>query len=542
MKTVITEQSGYTVACYCRLSKDDDIKDGTSISIETQKKLLEDYCNSRGFTIYDFYCDDGFTGTNFHRPDFERMMNDVHNGNVNAVLVKDLSRLGRNYIETGKLIEETFPEIGVRFIAIGDDVDTGNDNVDFNLMMPIKNVFNQYYPADVSRKTRQAFKTKAMRGEFIGTNAPYGYRKSAEDKHVLLIDEATAPIVREMFEMVAYKGYGYNKIARELSKRQILTPTAYRCLREGKAFEKDPYDWNLVSVRRILENREYLGCIVNGKKKKLSFKSKKVIPIAEDKWIIANDTHEPIISQRLWDDAHRRLGSRKRESKTGSVNIFAGLVKCDKCGYALTLANNKAGKRYLSCSTYKRKGKEACTVHYLQYDDLYQIVLADIQEKLGLIKGNEEIFAQRLQSELGNMNGQKAQLVQKEIQELEKQLQKLDEKFDQMYEDRLNGLLPDNKFREMADKSESEREKLTARLDVLKQELDTQTVIDDNISRFMETVIKYTDITELDRELLNRLIDKIVVGNKVKTDHGYTQTITIHYRFIGDLEGVDLSK
>lgn len=385
-------------------------------------------------------------------------------------------------------------------------------------------------------------KTKALRGEFIGTNAPYGYRKSAEDKHVLLIDEATAPIVREMFEMVAYKGYGYNKIARELSKRQILTPTAYRCLREGKAYEKDPYDWNLVSVRRILENREYLGCIVNGKKKKLSFKSKKVIPIAEDKWIIANDTHEPIISHKLWDDAHRRLGTRKRESKTGIINMFAGLVKCDKCGYALTLANTKAGKRYLSCSTYKRKGKESCTVHYLKYDDLYQIVLDDIRDKLKLIKGSEEIFARRLQSELDGMNGQKTPLLQREMQELEKQLQKLDEKFDKMYDDRLEGLLSDRKFREMAEKSEIARDKLTARLDELKIQLNTQAVVEDNISRFLDVVRKYTDVQELDSELLNHLIDKIVVGNKIKSDHGYTQKITIQYRFIGDLESVDLSK
>ena len=223
-----------------------------------------------------------------------------------------------------RFIEETFPESGVRFIAIGDDVDTNRENLDLFLMLPMKNIFNQYYPADCSRKTRQAFKTKALSGEFIGTNAPYSYRKSTEDNHILEIDEVTAPIVREIFEMTAYKGYGYKKIARELSKRKILTQTTYHCQREGKAYEKDPYDWNLTSVRRILENSEYLGCVVNGRKKKLSFKSKRVISVAQDKWIVADNTHEPIISQRLWNDAHRRLGSHKRTSKTGSVNIFAG--------------------------------------------------------------------------------------------------------------------------------------------------------------------------------------------------------------------------
>ena len=186
------EHSKYTAACYCRLSRD-DVQDGTSVSIETQKKILDDYCKSNDFNVFDFYCDDGFTGTNFERPNFKRMMSDLNNGAVNMVVVKDLSRLGRNYIETGKLIEETFPENGVRFIAVGDDVDTERENLDLDLMLPMKNIFNQYYPADCSRKTRQAFKTKALRGEFIGSTAPYGYKKSVDDKHVLEIDKSLNP-------------------------------------------------------------------------------------------------------------------------------------------------------------------------------------------------------------------------------------------------------------------------------------------------------------------------------------------------------------
>lgn len=536
-----TKQSIYTTACYCRLSHD-DLTDGTSVSIDTQKKLLEDYCQSHGLTIYDFYCDDGYTGTNFNRPDFGRLMRDVNDNVVNTIIVKDLSRLGRNYIEVGKLIEEIFPESGVRFIAIGDNIDTDNSDADYGFMMPLKNVFNQYYPADVSRKTRQAFKAKAKRGEFIGTNAPYGYCKSDADKHVLVVDEISAPIVKEIFEMVAYKGYGYNKVARVLSERRILTPTAYRFQREGKAYSKDPYDWNLVSVRRILENSEYLGCVVNGKKQKLSFKSQKVVPVSEDNWVVVNNTHQPIITRQLWDDAHARLNSRKRGRITGSINIFAGLVKCDRCGYALTLGNSKAGKHYLSCSTYKRKGKDACTLHFIQYDDLYQIVLSDIREKLSLLKSNEEIFARRLQVELGNTSTYKMQSLQKEIAETEKRLQFLDKKFDQMYEDRLTGLLPDNKFREMAEKTKAEQEQLSKKLSDLKLQLAQQQTVDNSISQFLEIVRKYTDIKELDSELLNRLVEKIVVGNKIKSKKGYTQQITIHYRFIGDLESIDLSK
>lgn len=515
--------------------------DSTSVSIETQRKLLEDYCQSRGLTIYDFYCDDGYTGTNFNRPNFQRMMEDVHNNVINAIVVKDLSRLGRDYITTGKLIEEIFPENGVRFIAVGDGIDTEN-NTDYDFITPIKNVFNQCYPADVSHKTRQAFRAKAVRGEFIGTNAPYGYRKSPDDKHVLVVDEVTAPIVREIFEMVAYMGYGYNKVARVLSDRRILTPTAYRYQNGGKTYSKDPYDWNLVSVRRILENSEYLGRIVNGKKQKLSFKSKKVVPVDENKWIIVKDTHEPIITERLWDDAHARLNCRKRGSITGGVNIFAGLVKCDRCGYALTLGNNKAGKHYLSCSTYKRKGKDACTLHFIQYDDLYQLVLSDIQSKLSLLRANEEFFARKLQVELGNTSTYKMQALQKEADEVKKRLQLLDKKFDQMYEDKLSGLLPERKFREMTKNSEAEHQQLTEKLADLESQIATQKTTDDNISQFMNIVRKYTEVKQLDNELLNRLIDKIVVGNKVKSKKGYTQKITIYYRFVGDLGSVDLSK
>lgn len=323
--------------------------------------------------------------------------------------------------------------------------------------------------------------------------------------------------------MVAYKGYGYNKVARVLSDRRILTPTAYRYQNDGKTYDKDPFDWNLVSVRRILENSEYLGRIVNGKKQKLSFKSKKVVPVDENKWIIVKDTHEPLITERLWDDAHARLDSRKRGSITGSVNAFAGLVKCDRCGYALTLGNNKAGKHYLSCSTYKRKGKDACTLHFIQYDDLYQLVLTDIQSKLSLLRANEEFFARRLQVELGNTNTYKMQALQKEASEIKKRLQMLDKKFDQLYEDKLNGLLPVRKFLEMTKNTESEHQQLTEKLAGLESQIAVQKTVDDSISRFMDIIRKYADIKTLDSELLNRLVDKIVVGNKVKSKKGYTQ-------------------
>lgn len=213
------------------------------------------------FFLYRKVCstDDGFTGTNFDRPNFKRMMSDVNNGNVNMVVVKDLSRFGRNYIEVGKYIEDVFPETGVRFVAIGDDVDTVRENTDLDFMLPLKNIFNQYYPADCSRKTRQAFITKAKRGEFIGSQAPYGYKKSANDKHILEIDEVTAPTVKWIFEVIAYHGYGYNKVARVLSEKRVITPAAYQAQRGGHNYEKNPYDWNLATIVKMLENTAYQG-------------------------------------------------------------------------------------------------------------------------------------------------------------------------------------------------------------------------------------------------------------------------------------------
>ncbi len=535
------EHSKYTAACYCRLSRD-DVQDGTSVSIETQKKILDDYCKSNDFNVFDFYCDDGFTGTNFERPNFKRMMSDLNNGAVNMVVVKDLSRLGRNYIETGKLIEETFPENGVRFIAVGDDVDTERENLDLDLMLPMKNIFNQYYPADCSRKTRQAFKTKALRGEFIGSTAPYGYKKSVDDKHVLEIDKSTAPTIKWIFEMVAYHGYGYNKIARVLSKKKILTPTAYQAELNGKNYNKDPYDWNLASVRKMLENQVYLGHTINGKKRKISFKSKRVISQPESKWIMVENTHEPIISKQLWNDAHKRLDSRKRTSKTGNVNIFAGLLKCDTCGCALGVANTSSRKNYYSCNTYKRKGKEACSIHYILKDDLYDIVLADIQKKLKVVKLNEEDFIKRVQKKLGSTDNHQKERILEEISALEIRIKALDNKFDRLYEDRLDGVISDKRFKEMSSKCEDEQQKLSIRLEELKEHLNQQTEIKFNVSNFVETIKQYTDVKALDKELLNRFIDKIVIGDKVKNDNGYTQRITIYYKFLGSLNDSCITK
>lgn len=525
----------YRVACYSRLSKDDE-QDGTSVSITTQRQVLEDYCRSNGWEIFDFYYDDGYTGTNFNRPDFKRMMDDIQSGLVNMVIVKDLSRLGRNYIEVGKLIEEVFPLKGVRFIAIGDDVDTDRENLDLDLVLPMKNVFNQYYPADCSRKTRQAFKTKSLRGEFIGSYAPYGYRKSAEDKHVLEIDDQTAPIVLRMFEMAAYEGCGYNKITRILSEQKVITPSAYQAQISGRAFGKDPFDWNLTTVYKMMVNETYLGHTINGRKRKLSFKSKRVINQPEDKWIVVPNTHVPLISEQLWEDAHKRLESRKRESKLGEINIFAGLIKCDKCGYALCIKNTRGRPRYFCCNTYSKKGKEKCSIHYIPYKDLYDAVLTDLKSRVCSIQHNEQSFVQGILKKLDSTNDKNAELAGKQTETIKNRIAELEQRYNRLYEDRLNGVISVGKFKELADKCEAEQETLRSQVADIQKQSEQQMNTIHNVSRFVEVIKRYSEIEVLDKELLNRLIDRIEVSDRAVDENGNeTQQIRIIYKFLGTL-------
>ncbi len=522
-----------TAGCYCRLS-DDDAQDGMSVSIETQMKILGDYCRDNGIAVHQYYNDDGFTGTNFQRPSFQRMMKDARNGVINTIVVKDLSRFGRNYVQVGNYLGDILPSMNVRFIAIGDNVDSEKSNLDYDLMVPIKNIFNEYYPADCSRKTRQAFIAKAQNGEFIGSQAPYGYKKSKADKHVLEIDEATAPIVLEIFKMAAYKGYGYNKIARVLTEKRIISPAAYQAQQSGRAYAKDPYEWNLTTVYSMFKNQTYLGHLVSGKRRKASFKSKRIVKQDEADWIVVKDMFPALVSEELWNEAHTRLNSRKRESKSGFVNIFAGLLKCDKCGYAVCISNVKEGANYFICNTYSKKGLSHCTSHYTLYDELYEAVLADVQKVVASVQYNKEEFVQMVLEKVGDTDDSTAQIEQ-EIRLLEGKISDLERKFDKLYDDRLEGILSDKKFRELSAKCEAEQDAASEQLARLKSRLSEKDETEADVARFVRMAEEYGEITELDAEMLNHLVSKIVVGERVKDGDMVTQRIKVYYKFIGAL-------
>ena len=520
----------FSVACYCRLSKEDE-RLGESVSIETQRKILEDFCKEKQLAVYDYYIDDGFTGTNFDRPDFQRMIKDIENGNVNMVIVKDLSRFGREHILVGHYIERVFPKMGVTFLALADDVDTSNVNrrQTDRIMMSVRNVFNEMWPADTSDKVRHALEAKASRGEFIGSKAPYGYRKSPKDKHTLIIDEETAPIIKWIFEMAAYSGYGYNKIAKVLSERKVLTPSAYLAQREGKEYDKDPYDWNLTTVHAMFRNETYLGTVTSFKKRKVSYKSDKQIYMPRDEWTVNPNMHEAIISQELWDAAQTRLSVRKRDNKTGFVNIFAGVLKCDQCGGAVVLTGARSSTIYFSCNTYRKKGKEICSAHYVRYDLLYDAVLNDLHRIIESYQNDKGAFKEKLyQKFIDNNTGDNYLESERKAAAIKEALARNAVKLDELYEDRTDNLITREMFQKQAAIISRSNDELNAKLAVIEEKRNQVLNVEKKVRAFLDILESHQYIDKLDLDLIYRFIKKIVISSMKKNDDGsYHQDIVI---------------
>ena len=379
------KQQHYKAALYCRLSVDDG-NFGGSVSIETQKILLEQYCKDHKITDYKFYCDDGCSGTNFDRPSFKKMLSDIDEGKINLVIVKDLSRFGRNYVEAGMYVQR-FTDSNIRFIAADDNYDSLVNSDD--LLFPIKNVVNEMYARDVSKKTKAAKKAKASDGQFIGSKAPFGYKIDPNDRHHLIVDEPAAQVVKRIFRL-ASEGVGYNKMAKIFREEKVLTPIAYFNLNNPDYFKSDywrkEFDWHVTSIRAILNNEVYLGKLVYGKQRNKSMKSKEKVRNPKEDWIVVENCHEPIITQELWDTVHKILNAKHRPAKTGEIQMFAGLLYCSDCGHALTYSQkkHKDGSYHgaYSCWMYKTHGKEYCASHYITFDTIYNLVFIDIQRNL----------------------------------------------------------------------------------------------------------------------------------------------------------------
>lgn len=527
-------------AIYCRLSQDDGSL-GDSGSIQTQKALLTQYCQEHHMEIVDCYCDDGWSGTNFNRPAFQRMIGDIEGGKVNTVIVKDLSRFGREYAQMGLYIEHYFEEKGVRFLSLAENIDSSQGLN--NLVLPFTNVINSLYARQASEKTKAAHRARAKNGMFLGSRAPYGYQKDPNDRHHLIVDPEAAEVVKEIFRMFA-DGIGYVRMTKILRERNILNPQAYFNQNNPDYYKhsdywRKPFDWHATSVRAILNNPVYLGKLTFGKTKTKGFFDKRRVPAEESDWIVVEHTHEPLVSQELWDTVHQMMKARRRENGSGHVQPFAGLVKCAGCGSSLNASYDKKKGKYtgFSCWVYKNYGKQRCTSHAIGWQTLNRLVLEDIRRNAQVAKlAAARYVGVLLRAKLEKEKGETVR-AERELKKAEKRIGELDKILAKLYEDQALGKISEARYQAMAPGYEAEQASLQERVSRLREQLAHTQEVQDNVEQFVPLIQKYTDIQELTPHILNELIEKIVVHEKkVEEDGSKSQMVEIHYKFVGCID------
>ncbi|MBP1546280.1 MAG: recombinase family protein [Oscillospiraceae bacterium] len=517
-------------ALYCRLSNDDDLQ-GESNSITNQKSILQTYADSNGLKNTQFYVDDGFSGTNFNRPDFMRMMEDVKAGKIGTIITKDLSRFGRDYLMTGQYIEMILPDYDVRYIAINDNVDTLRSE---NEMMVFKNVFNDWYARDCSKKIKAVFKAKGQSGKPLTTIPPYGYKKSEADKNVWEIDEEAAEIVRRIFQL-CIEGYGPLQIAKILTADNILIPTAYaqtHGLPSSRTF-KHPTEWCSDTIVKILEKMEYIGHTVNFKTKRKSHKNKKKINNPKSEWQIFENTHPAIISQHDFDLVQELRKNKRRMQKHEEINPFSGIVYCVDCGQKLYLCRAtslSSEQEHLKCSTYAKR-KDDCTAHFIRTTVLEQLVLDAINKVTTAVRENEAEFVEAAMQNSKEQQTAELKAAKKKLVQSEKRISELDKLFTRLYEDNVSGKISDERFKTMSEGYEKEQRELrqiVSELSVFVEEREQKAT---NTAQFIAVVKKYSEITKLTPEIMHEFIEKIVVHAPDKSSGHRTQRIDIHFRF-----------
>ena len=510
---MIFKQQYYTAGQYARLSDEDD-RDGESGSIDSQRKIMQQFCEAKGFQSTGFYADDGFSGTNFDRPDFQKMITDIKRGEINLVIVKDLSRFARN-AGGASLYTDMFEEYNVRFIAIDDGVDTlrGDD-----IVMPLKNVFNELYAKDISRKTRSALNARAKSGQYLSPRPAYGYMKNPANHNHLLIDPESAEVVRMIFIM-ASTTYGYNTIVKHLTRQQILTPQSYFATQNPDYFKKNPFaphcQWNNKSVQIILNNPIYLGNLVYGKtrSKKIRSKDRSVRP--EEEWIVTEGTHEAIISQSLWDLAHERLSFRKKVGKSGEVHMLAGYIYCADCGAAMSFNNRDFGngrRGEFLCGTYKRKGKEHCSTHYVTYDGVYQMLLQDIRAKAQDAQQNEEHFMTLLEQESQRIVVQKSAVLLKNEKQTRQRVEQLDQIISKLFQNNALGMIPNERFQILFAEYDAEQKELKEKLAAVEAVRHQQEKQTNRLRAFTTFIQEVTDLEMLTPTIISKLVRRITIG------------------------------
>ncbi len=523
-------------ALYCRLSQDDK-QEGDSNSIINQKKILKKYALDRGYTNIQFYIDDGVSGTTFNRAGFQSMIADVEAGKVKRVIVKDMSRLGRDYLQVGMYTEIFFPEHDVHFIAVNDGVDSNQEDNEFT---PFRNIINEWYAKDTSKKIRAVKRSKGMAGEHIGSHPPYGYMKNPENKKEWIIDEEAAEVVREIFRLCV-GGYGPTRIAHILTERKILCPTYYALEKGGKprtALPADKYTWNGPVVAKILDRMDYLGHTVNFKTHVKSYKVHKTIYNSPDQWKVFEGTHEAIIDKETFEIVQKIRAGKRRPTRMGEMPMFSGLLYCADCGRKLSFhrkADEPAEKHHYLCENY-RSNTTNCTMHYIRNVVVERIVLENLKEVIQYVSNYEDEFVQMIMdSDMRQRNRELAQK-KKRLAEIQKRIGELDTIFQRIYEDNIIGKLSDERFMKMSKGYEDEQHTLQTEANEIQSELQQEEKKSVDVKRFLAIVKKYTDLTELTPEILREFIDKIIVHAPDKSSGRRLQEIEIIYNHIGEFD------
>ncbi len=533
-------------ALYCRLSKDDGTNN-ESMSISTQKTMLKDYAKCNGFLNCQFYVDDGYSGTNYDRPAFRQLIEDIQDGEVSTLITKDLSRLGRNYLETGTYIEVFFPNHNVRYIAINDGVDF-IDNAQMDIT-PFRNIINEMYAKDTSRKIKSALHARRMQGKYMATTAPFGYQKDEKDHNHLVIDEVTAPVVELIFS-IAEEGVGLHTICNRLRKAKVIKPSFYKKeMFERYTDEEKMYDWDTAYVSQILHNPVYAGNLTVADKPTKTMRSKKrqYIPYAEREIIYG--THEPIIEQNRWNNVQKILQSRPPvigESSSGYDNIFRGIIKCADCGSAMLAKveqkrkrNNVIDKTFYCCTKYRKFGKEGCSSHTIEARTVHEVVLADIQKHAGQALADRKAMVTEIAERLNLQLSADKEQQKKELRQCKQRVSEIENLYAKLYEDLTRELITEKRFQMLSARYDSEQEELTAKI----KELEKSAIADkeqlSSIEHFAEQISGYAGITELNFKIINQLIEKILVSEPVEIDGQKIQRLTIHYKFIGALETLE---
>ena len=525
-----------TAFLYERLSRDDNM-DGESYSIGNQKKLLIKVAKEKGYTNLVHFFDDGISGVTMDRPGFADMIQQLEQGKAAAVFVKDLSRLGRNYIEVGRLTEEFFPNHDIRLVAVSDNIDTDEGE---NELAPIRNLFNEWYARDISKKRRISNKIKGNAGEPMG-QPPYGYIKDPENPKRWIVDEEAARVVRRIYRMTL-EGVGTEQIAAKLEEDGVLTPRAYwhskGINRPGKVKDLPPTHWNSSSVIKMLSVQEYCGDILNFKTYSKSYKNKKRLENDRENWAIFKDVHEPIIERAVFEQVQQKRGKmRKRQAKDGERSMFSGLLVCADCGSNLHFHFNQGNPeiKYFNCSNYKGNRGTCGSTHYVRVDFLERVVLGEIRRLTKYAGLYEDDFLKEVIGHSRQAEETERRLKEKELKSLLARDDELDGLFERIYEDNVSGKLSDDRFAKMSRRYEEEQKELSEKIKKLRSEIEKQSSRATSTDMFVSIVRKYTRARKLTPRMLNELVEKIEVYNAEKIDGEWVQRLRIHYNCVGEM-------